>query len=614
MKKSLLLFFAIAISGLLSAQTTPVIGSTAYTKKCFLTKQLIKFPTAHQDFPEILKKDTTYFITWAQNGAPVTVRKSEMDSVTNTTAGSNPVVTSTGGLNTLNGVDQAFAILPNGLRLQVYVNTQNNQHGLYGIVYYKNVIVNNVFKIEGQFTSATSRPRAPQVTSDGVSKFFVAYHSGSSSTTTPSVIRLKIVDVSGVAIPVLANPLPVTVTPTSTTTVQNGFVISDVAETQAYHPKIAYSAANNEIAVVYQSGSGSSSVIRFATVNTNGSIKLNPVTINDLGAQADYPNIVTDGSNYAVTWRDFRNLNVNSQTLNNKGAIRFTKLSTSGVALALTHSNSALFSGNDKSLLVSNPYQAEAGMYSDIVLKTSNQTYGIVWSTQSNTASVYFCEAFLNGTAVNSSIPTMAHAADGYNNDKPSIACVHKKYVIAYTGYDAVYSYSVTKLAVENKLDTTLVTYQSSKLQFVTSQDDANPSLFGYQWYNCTTQSTVGLPNGASYFEPSVAGSYAVILNNSTCVDTSQCLTFIDTRLNEWMNKNKSFKVMPNPFKENITVSSNLNITTLVIQDLLGKEVLRFSDKTFSKQISLSELKSGVYFITAEFDNNNRITHKIIKE
>ncbi len=612
--KKVVLISAVMFASLSKAQTVPVIGSNAINQTCFVTKTPTPGFGTNQEFPKLVKQDTTYALSWVQSGSPIKVLKVELDSITNNVntaiSGTGNVITNVGALNSSGTVDQTFAVLPNGLRLQVYVRAQNNQYALMGNVYYKNVLISSDFRIEGFFTTANSRPRYPQITTDGNNKFFVVYHS-SSGTATPSVIRMKIIDVSNVVVPIVSAP-NVIITPAPSAVAQNGFIISDPLENDALFPKAVYSPTNNELGLVYQIGSANSSVIRFATIDTSGVVKHSAVNVNDLGFQADFPSIALDGSDYAITWRDFRTLNVNGQNLTGKPAIRFCKMTTNGTSVNLVNSNSDIFSSTDKSLLISNPYQFEASMYSDLVVKQTGNKYGVTWATQSAPYEVQFSEVVIAGANVEASIFTKVHS-DINNNDRPSIAVANNKYVIAYTSYVPTSSGYLTKLAIENRIDTMLsVLNDQGSTYLITSQEDGGylPQLYSYQWYDCIAQSTAGMPNQFTAYTVTASGNYAVIISNSTCVDTSQCL-YIDVLSLSNANIENSIHFYPNPTKGSFLIETTLNYSHIIITNNLGEKVMSFD--SFAKTIDLSSLKAGVYYASIAV-GDKIVVKKILKQ
>jgi Zn-dependent metalloprotease len=70
----------------------------------------------------------------------------------------------------------------------------------------------------------------------------------------------------------------------------------------------------------------------------------------------------------------------------------------------------------------------------------------------------------------------------------------------------------------------------------------------------------------------------------------------------------------PNPTKGilNYTISNNVALTAITINDILGKQIYK-SGNTINNSIDVSNLSSGVYFVTFKSDNSS-VTKKFIKE
>src|SRR5690554_7206432 len=84
-----------------------------------------------------------------------------------------------------------------------------------------------------------------------------------------------------------------------------------------------------------------------------------------------------------------------------------------------------------------------------------------------------------------------------------------------------------------------------------TALDDATITAtatgLNYQWIDCSDNSIIVGETGVSY-TATVSGSYAVIITDGTCVDTSTCVTVNISSLND--NDFAGVKIYPNPVKE----------------------------------------------------------------
>lgn len=122
----------------------------------------------------------------------------------------------------------------------------------------------------------------------------------------------------------------------------------------------------------------------------------------------------------------------------------------------------------------------------------------------------------------------------------------------------------------------------------------ANTTGAAYQWLDCSN-GFMPIPNETSInFTPEKNGSYAVIVYNTTCSDTSECvlITTVDLPENTMGNQ---LSIYPNPANEKITISTG-NSTTIQIVDITGKVILK-EQVEHSKNIPIHTLSKGMYTI-----------------
>lgn len=77
----------------------------------------------------------------------------------------------------------------------------------------------------------------------------------------------------------------------------------------------------------------------------------------------------------------------------------------------------------------------------------------------------------------------------------------------------------------------------------------------------------------------------------------------------------KSINVYPNPTSDylNYVITNDAQISSIVINDITGKEIFRNDNANTPAPVNVSELSSGVYFITFKSDNKSA-TKKFIKQ
>jgi PKD repeat protein len=135
-----------------------------------------------------------------------------------------------------------------------------------------------------------------------------------------------------------------------------------------------------------------------------------------------------------------------------------------------------------------------------------------------------------------------------------------------------------------------------------------------YQWINCTTNLPVAGATSVS-FTPSANGSYAVIVTQNGCSDTSGCKAIVSLGLDQ-LTVSDLLAVYPNPSKGIFVLydqQAALSGQPVTVSNLLGEVVYvtRFTDS--KAWIDLSSATNGVYFVTIRSDFGNLVT-KLMKE
>lgn len=115
-----------------------------------------------------------------------------------------------------------------------------------------------------------------------------------------------------------------------------------------------------------------------------------------------------------------------------------------------------------------------------------------------------------------------------------------------------------------------------------------------YQWLNCADNAAI---NGATLqdFTPTVNGSYACIINDGNCVDTSTCQAVTITVNTIGESEKSKIAVYPNPTSGILNIASNNNIISLHVIDMIGKTHCSIAAQT--TQIDISDLTDGVYML-----------------
>ena len=141
----------------------------------------------------------------------------------------------------------------------------------------------------------------------------------------------------------------------------------------------------------------------------------------------------------------------------------------------------------------------------------------------------------------------------------------------------------------------------------------SNAPAATYQWINCNNNLPISGATNQGYTIIS-GGSYAVIVTQFGCIDTSACYTINALGIVELTSPNL-FRVFPNPTNRGMTIETpELLDASIKIMDLTGQLVLKQENlygKSFT--IDLHNLINGLYILEIESDRElHRV--KIIKE
>ena len=135
-----------------------------------------------------------------------------------------------------------------------------------------------------------------------------------------------------------------------------------------------------------------------------------------------------------------------------------------------------------------------------------------------------------------------------------------------------------------------------------------------YQWLDCTENYAPISGETSQSFSPPSNGSYAVIVTENGCTDTSDCVTLEGLSING-ENSANSIVLYPNPTKSTITIEGlNMdNNHTYIIYDQLGRLIQSGTLTEEMLTIECDELSSGSYFIHVINEEATYVT-KFVKE
>ncbi len=122
-----------------------------------------------------------------------------------------------------------------------------------------------------------------------------------------------------------------------------------------------------------------------------------------------------------------------------------------------------------------------------------------------------------------------------------------------------------------------------------------------YKWINCFDGSIIAGANQRQY-TATLSGKYAVEVTYNGCTDTSTCTYVLGTSVEE-IDFAQKFSLFPNPASNLFQIKSSIN-GVCVITSITGQIVAEYIlNEVNGREVSVSNLISGVYYITFSDDN-----------
>ncbi len=174
-----------------------------------------------------------------------------------------------------------------------------------------------------------------------------------------------------------------------------------------------------------------------------------------------------------------------------------------------------------------------------------------------------------------------------FNGNNITNSGLYKDTLQSANGCDSIINLNLTINTVNNNITQTGITLTAT-------------AGYTYKWLNCATNSLIPGAVSQSY-TPAVSGSYAVIVTNNGCTDTSICKNVVVTGLEE-IDENSQIGIFPNPLSHqlNIDIAANYIGRNCIIYDAVGQVVASQKLLQARNIINVSALSKGVYIIAIE--------------
>ena len=176
-----------------------------------------------------------------------------------------------------------------------------------------------------------------------------------------------------------------------------------------------------------------------------------------------------------------------------------------------------------------------------------------------------------------------------------------------------VHVFNLTITGSNGCTDTDAIQVTVNALPTVVATDNLDATITAsagttYQWIDCATDLPIAGATAQTY-TVTANGSYAVIVNNGTCEDTSDCVVIDYIGINEVSQD--MISVFPNPTRDFVTVNMTAANASIEVVDAQGK-ILQTSIVENGGTVSLASYETGMYIFRITTENGTSI-HRISK-
>lgn len=134
-----------------------------------------------------------------------------------------------------------------------------------------------------------------------------------------------------------------------------------------------------------------------------------------------------------------------------------------------------------------------------------------------------------------------------------------------------------------------------------------------YQWIDCGANNMPIAGATSQMYIPTSNGSYALVLENPGCSDTSVCVQVTGISILD-LQRDLGMTIYPNPVDKQLSVVFNSEVTALNLQvfDVLGRLLIaEYHEQAKEVSLDFSNLARGPYFVHVQVEGNKEIIEVI---
>lgn len=239
------------------------------------------------------------------------------------------------------------------------------------------------------------------------------------------------------------------------------------------------------------------------------------------------------------------------------------------------------------------------------VTYTTDSTFSIVLQSDEGCDSTVTTNlTFVEKITVTNNVTVCYGESVTVGNDTYTTAGTHTNTFQSVNGCDSVVT---TILTINTPTLNTAVSINEATLE-------ANEVDATYQWIDCDNNNAPISGATSKTFTATKSGRYAVILTSTECElysQTSDCYT-VDISGVEDVAKN-TIKVYPNPAIDNVTVTSEIEMTNIEVRDLSGKLIFTQTLNNTHFTLDIEKLSKGVYLVETT-TVNGKAANRVVKQ
>lgn len=272
------------------------------------------------------------------------------------------------------------------------------------------------------------------------------------------------------------------------------------------------------------------------------------------------------------------------------------------------------------SIVTTNLTVIEPTYTEDSVMLCFGETYTVGDNTYDETG--FYIDTLTAMTGCDSIVGTDLFIEDEITTEQEATICAGESFAVGESVYTETGTY-IDVLTAESSCDSTVITALTvlpaidvsiSMVDVITlTGGDPAVETTTFQWIKCDPFEVID-GETEDTFVATENGTYAVIITDGDCVDTSDCATIAGVGIDESLNS--LISIYPNPTTGEITIETGdfaTNGVQVIITNSLGAIVYQSQLTNVKTILNLADLSNGIYILQIT-DGERTVIEKISKQ